>query len=170
MSTRILISALSIAAAATAALAISVGGGARPTMTCAGETVTIVGTAGPDRIVGTPRHDVIVGLDGNDRIHGAGGQDVICGGDGNDFLDGGHGADQLYGGRGDDRLTGGLGGFMGAFRRTEWEILVGGAGRDDLAVRDLYSNSYPPTPAEDRCFSGARTVACPTFRPGLIVE
>ena len=170
MSTTTLISALSIAAATAAALTISVGDAARPTMTCAGEIATIVGTAGPDRIVGTPGDDVIVGLDGNDRISGAGGQDVICGGDGNDVLDGGHGADQLYGGRGDDRLTGGPGGIRGAFHRTEWETLVGGAGRDNLAVRDLYPNPHPSTPAEDRCFSGARAVACPTFHPELIVD
>ena len=170
MSTRTVISTFSVVAATIAALTISVGGGARPTMTCAGETATIVGAAGPDTIVGTPGDDVIVGLDGNDRIHGAGGEDVICGGDGNDFLDGGHGADQLYGGRGDDRLTGGLGGFMGAFHRTEWEVIVGGPGRDDLAVRDLYPNPYPSTPAEDRCFSGARIVACPTFDPELVVD
>lgn len=169
MSTRILIPALSIAAATAAALTIS-SGGAAPAPTCAGKTATILGTAGPDRIVGTRGDDVIVGLDGNDRIQGGGGHDVICGGDGNDVLNGGAGADELHGSRGNDRLTGGPGGVMGAFYRTNWETLVGGAGRDELDVHDLYPNPYPSTPAEDRCFSGARTVACPTFRPGLTVD
>lgn len=170
MLTRTLISALSIAAATAAALTISAGGAARPAQACAGETATILGTAGPDRIVGTPGDDVIVGRAGNDRIHGAGGRDVICGGDGNDVLNGGASADELYGGRGNDRLTGGPGGVMGAFYRTNWETLVGGPGRDQLDVHDLYPNPFPSTPAEDRCFSGARTVACPTFRPGLVVD
>jgi Ca2+-binding RTX toxin-like protein len=170
MSARILISTLVVAAATTAALTISVGGAARPALTCAGETATILGTAGPDRIVGTPGNDVIVGLGGDDCIHGAGGRDVICGRGGNDLLDGGREADELYGGRGDDRLTGGPGGIMGAFHRTDWETLIGGPGRDELAVRDLYPNPYPSTPAEDRCFRGKTTVACPTFHPGWIVE
>jgi Ca2+-binding RTX toxin-like protein len=170
MSTKTLISVITTAAATTAALSIAVGGTARPTPTCAGDTATILGTGGPDRIVGTPGNDVIVGLGGNDSIDGAGGHDVICGGAGNDLLSGGAGADRLYGGRGDDRLTGGPGGVMGAFHRTDWEALIGGAGRDRLDVRDLYPNPYPSTPAEDRCFSGDKTVACPTFHPGWIVE
>jgi Ca2+-binding RTX toxin-like protein len=170
MSTRALVIALGSAAVATAALVISVGGAARPTPTCAGETATILGTRGPDRIVGTPGNDVIVGLDGADRIHGAGGRDVVCGGGGDDHLDGGEGVDRLYGGPGDDRLTGGPGGVMGAFHRTEWETLVGGAGRDDLDVRDLYPNPSPSTPAEDRCFREDHPVACPTFHPGWVVE
>ncbi len=171
MSTRLLVSMLGIAAAAVTAVALIVSdGAAEPALACAGRTATIRGTDGQDRIVGTSGDDVIVGLDGSDRIEGAGGHDVICGGAGNDGLYGGHGADRLYGGRGDDRLTGGPGGFMGAFRRSEWEILVGGAGRDDLAIRDLYPNPYPSTPAEDRCFSGAVRVACPTFRPELVVD
>ena len=170
MFTRILTSALVIAALAAAALTISTGGAARPLLICAGTTATIRGTDGPDRILGTSGDDVIVGLGGSDRLEGAGGHDVICGGGGDDLLYGGNGADRLYGGRGDDRLTGGPGGFMGAFRRSEWEILVGGAGRDDLAIRDLYPNPYPSTPADDRCFSGAVRVACPSFRPELVVD
>ena len=170
MSTRILIATLSIAALVAAALTIAVGGQTRPNPTCDGETATILGTNGPERIVGTPGNDVIVGLGGSDRIEGAGGHDVICGGEGNDLLFGGRGADRLYGGRGDDRLSGGPGGFMGAFRLTNWELLVGGPGRDDLDMHDLYPNPHQSTPAEDRCFSGVRPVACPTFDPELVVD
>jgi hypothetical protein len=47
--------------------------------TCAGRTVTIPGSGGADRIVGTIGPDVISGLAGKDRITGAGGDDFICG-------------------------------------------------------------------------------------------
>jgi Ca2+-binding RTX toxin-like protein len=39
---------------------------------CAGETATIVGTSGNDRLRGTPGKDVIVGLGGQDVIAASG--------------------------------------------------------------------------------------------------
>src|SRR3954451_24584901 len=101
--------------------------GAEPP-TCNGQVATIVGTTGPDRIVGTPARDVINADAGDDVVSGEGTGDVICGGVGNDTIgaDGGNdrmfgdedtdtlggdrGNDRLFGGDGDgDRLRGGLG-------------------------------------------------------------
>jgi uncharacterized delta-60 repeat protein len=89
---------------------------------CAGRRATIVGTAAPDRLRGTPRRDVIAGLGGGDTIRALGGADIVCGGPGRDTLAGGGGADRLLGGPGRDRLLGGPG----------RDRLVGGAGRDVL--------------------------------------
>lgn len=67
--------------------------------TCRGETATIIGTSGADRLTGTRGPDVIVGLGGNDRIDGLAGDDVLCGNGGADHLVGSRGRDGLYGGR-----------------------------------------------------------------------
>ncbi len=47
---------------------------------CAGQSVTLIGTAGADTLTGTDKRDVIAGLDGDDVIMGLGKDDVICGG------------------------------------------------------------------------------------------
>lgn len=77
--------------------------------TCDGQTATIVGTEGDDRIRGTSGVDVIVGLGGNDRIAGRGGNDIVCGGTGRDDLRGDNGADRLFGEQDDDTLRGNSG-------------------------------------------------------------
>lgn len=84
---------------------------------------TIVGTPGPDRLVGTKRADVICGLGGDDTIFGRGGADRILGGTGNDVIRGGGGRDAVDGGEGADRLVGSAGD----------DVLVGGGGNDRLA-------------------------------------
>jgi Ca2+-binding RTX toxin-like protein len=53
----------------------------------------VTGTAGNDRLVGTPRADVIRGLAGRDELLGRGGPDFLQGGPGRDTLDAGAGAD-----------------------------------------------------------------------------
>jgi Ca2+-binding RTX toxin-like protein len=86
--------------------------------TCRGRPVTISGSPGNDKLLGTPGPDVIDGGSGDDEIHGLGGDDVICGGngmdelwgdDGDDVLAGGNGFDILHGGPGNDTLDGGNG-------------------------------------------------------------
>lgn len=47
---------------------------------------TLIGTEGPDRIIGSSRVDWIDGREGNDRIYGGGGEDRIQGGPGNDVI------------------------------------------------------------------------------------
>ncbi len=125
---------LTIAAAVLLALA-SGGSLARPAaagaaQTCGGHRVTILGTPGPDRIVGRRASDVIAGLGGDDVIlDGPNGNDIICGDGGRDRLHAGHGNDRLYGGsgrdvaiggQGNDRLSGGGGD----------DLLLGGSGND----------------------------------------
>ena len=83
---------------------------------------TIRGTAGHDRLVGTPKKDVICGLGGNDRIRALAGNDVVRGGAGRDSLYGGRGNDRLYGSSGKDLVHGHSG----------RDRVVGGRGRDRL--------------------------------------
>jgi Ca2+-binding RTX toxin-like protein len=91
--------------------------------TCGGKKVTIMGTPGPDHIVGKRASDVIYGGGGDDVISGGpNGNDTICGGPGDDVIKGGRGFDSLYGEGGDDTLDG----------ETGSDMLDGGAGKDDL--------------------------------------
>jgi hypothetical protein len=95
-----------------------------PGPTCAGAEATILGTTADDRgelkLIGTPGPDVIVGFDGRDVISGAGAEDIVCAGRGPDRLKGGDGADVLRGSRGEDSLAGGDGA----------DELFGGRGKD----------------------------------------
>lgn len=101
---------------------------------CHGEKVTIVGTNGPNRLVGGPGRDVIAGRGGDDVILGQGGDDVICGGGGadrvlagpgDDLVDGDSGRDVIDGQGGHDRL------WSGASRS---DLLIGGPGNDHLML------------------------------------
>jgi len=73
------------------------------------------GTAGADRLVGTPSTDVILGLQGDDTIWGTGGNDI------------------LYAGYGDDRVHAGAGRYLlaGAYGT---DVLFGGPGADAFLV------------------------------------
>jgi Ca2+-binding RTX toxin-like protein len=82
----------------------------------------IIGTNGPDHLVGAKKADLIEGLGGDDALFAKRGADTMLGGDGNDMLYGGRGADALFGGDGDDILIGGRGD----------DYLRGGAGDDVL--------------------------------------
>ena len=64
---------------------------------CKGQTPSVAGTNGNDRLSGTPGRDVIVGLGGKDKLSGLAGNDLICGGPGKDTLNGGTGKDTLLG-------------------------------------------------------------------------
>lgn len=70
-------------------------------------------------VLGTPGPDWIVGSDFNDILDGQGGDDLLCGGDGPDDLRGLSGNDRMYGGNGFDRISGdtgtdqGYGGYNG---------------------------------------------------------
>jgi hypothetical protein len=78
-------------------------------LTCKGQSLTGVGTDGPDEIVGTPNRDVIAALGGKDKVSGLAGKDLICGGKGKDTLRGGRNKDKLLGQGGKDKLVGGSG-------------------------------------------------------------
>jgi len=62
---------------------------------CLGKKATIVGTAGPDKLTGTPHRDVIAALGGADEVRALAGPDLICGGKGSDRLFGGPGKDEV---------------------------------------------------------------------------
>ena len=101
-----------------------------PSITCEGQTATIVGTSGNDNnIRGTSSRDVIAALGGND---------IVCGGAGADTVDGGAGADRLIGdesggtsGGGIDRIVGGTGNdYINGGARNDF--LDGSSGNDEV--------------------------------------
>ncbi len=94
---------------------------------CAGQTPTILGTAGADQLGGTAGADVIDGLGGNDTVNALGGNDVVCGGPGKDTLKGGGGKDRLLGQAGKDKLKGGGG----------KDTCKGGKGKDTAAACEV---------------------------------
>jgi Ca2+-binding RTX toxin-like protein len=67
------------------------------------------GTAGVDRMIGTPLADRLYGLAGDDRLIGGASGDVLWGGAGRDAIFGNIGNDTINGGRGSDQLSGGMG-------------------------------------------------------------
>lgn len=75
--------------------------------TIASNDFRILGTRGPDVIVGGPGPNVISGAGGNDVICGGFGRDRISGDRGNDTIDGKRGNDTVHGERGSDELDGG---------------------------------------------------------------
>lgn len=111
---------------------------------CFGQPATItgsgglVGTGGPDVIVGTDASqsiqggggdDIICGKGGHDNISGGSGNDVIDGGAGNDNIDGDGGNDEIHGGSGDDKMLGG-GGRDQIIGDGGRDVASGGDGRD----------------------------------------
>jgi Ca2+-binding RTX toxin-like protein len=116
---------------------------------CLGRRATIVGTQGPDRIIGTPRRDVVVALHGIDSVLGEGGDDIIClgpggspsneetsnAGGGDDILMGGPGTDWLHGGDSGADILRGESGPDQLFGYFGHDTLKGGPGRDYLDGR-----------------------------------
>ena len=125
--------------------------------TCMNRTVTIMGTDGPDRLIGQSGvSDVIYGGLGNDQINGGDfyeeddvpgrapdyncggpGADYIVGGPGNDHINGGDGNDTLWGQRGDDVVRGNAGAdhlrdLSCADCDSGDDVQVGGPGPDDI--------------------------------------
>jgi Ca2+-binding RTX toxin-like protein len=81
--------------------------------TCFGMTVTLMGTPGPDTLLGKAEvSEVIHGGGGNDTIIGGEfydsgtAPDLLCGGPGDDHVKGAPGNDKLNGGDGQDRVDG----------------------------------------------------------------
>jgi Ca2+-binding RTX toxin-like protein len=81
--------------------------GAARRPTCKGVPATIVAARTDTTIVGTPGPDVILGNGLANIIHGGEGDDIICGGGRDDQIFGEGGLDQIFGGSGDDVLDGG---------------------------------------------------------------
>lgn len=130
-----------------------------PRQTCFGRAATIIGTPGPDYLIGGAE-DVVVGLGGDDILDGG----TACGGAGDDAFgsepgmnnkwDGGSGNDQLMGDWGVDILLGGPGDDYihdgdGEEDEPDWvdpgtDVMKGGPGNDwifSVAGRNLvYGN------------------------------
>ncbi len=98
-------------------------------LTCLGLVPNIIGTNGPNVLVGGPGNDVILGLGGDDIIDGRGGNDVICAGRGNDRVRGGPGKDIIVGQRGNDKLRGN-GGRDRLYGNSGDDYLDGGTGNN----------------------------------------
>jgi len=99
---------------------------------------------GGAKIVGTDGPDVIVGSAGADHIFGGNGDDVICAKESGDTVEGGNGADMIYGACGPDVLVGGPGD----------DSINGGGGRDRIdggRGNDLLSGG----PGPDQIFGGS---------------
>lgn len=110
---------------------------------CFGRRATIVGTAGPNTLFGSPyRTDVIVGLGGNDYI--SGGNDYPENGDPPDYICAGPGADEVYGGPGADHMLGGDGAdyLEGSFGA---DYIDGNVGDDQVLDIDSEYESVPDT-------------------------
>ncbi len=112
----------------------------------------VLGTSGPDIMMGTPNSDWISGLAGDDEITGKGSDDCLFGGDGNDTVLGLNGDDHLEGGAGDDSVIGASGS----------DLIYGGVGIDYLrgggGIDTIYGNSGNDNIAgggqDDRIFGG----------------
>jgi hypothetical protein len=115
----------------------------------------IVGVRGPSFIDGRNGDDLICALAGPDRIWGGNGDDRIFGGPGpdliwgelgNDWIDGGRSPDEIWGANGNDVLIGDRGS----------DLLVGGHGDDelyggigiDILIDDKGENILDPGPQE----------------------
>lgn len=134
--TLILLGVTSLAALALPATAAQ----AAPPL-CWGKPATIVGTPGPDHLVGQSGvADVIWGGGGDDVITGGAyysddavpgrAADLLCGEAGNDYVYGGPGPDKLNGGDGDDSVDGAYGN----------DTVQGNAGNDELVDESMADN------------------------------
>ena len=126
-----------VALAAAVTSAADPAGSDRPR--CQGETATMVGTSGQDRLDGSPGRDVIVARGAGDHIRTRGGADLICAGRGHDFISAGGGLDLVSGGPGPDSISLGPGADRGA----------GGTGRDAL-----WGAPQRDDRKRDRCLGG----------------
>ena len=111
-----------------------------------GESISLAGWSGIERIEGNVGHDVIDATAlgeaifvwanaGNDTIHGGSGNDTLLGGDGNDYITGGGGQDTILGWSGDDTVDAGAGDDI-IYVFDDGDVVHGGAGYDEVVVRD----------------------------------
>ena len=101
-----------------------------------GNTITLGGTEGDDKLTaGHADDDTVWGDGGNDVIDGGGGNDFLYGGSGNDTMLGGQGDDVIHGDAGDDSISGGDG-LDTIFGADGNDFIEAGRG-DDIAMGGL---------------------------------
>lgn len=126
---------------------------------CEGYPATVVGTDGPDHLVGTPvRNEVFVALGGDDLIDGDLTGDIVCGGDGDDTITSGGGLVGL-GEAGDDTITIGASNDITDVGRIE-----GGDGNDVLTNQGRVQVYFVGGAGDDRMVNGPSAFA--DFLPG----
>ncbi len=130
---------------------------------CRGAIATLVGTAGNDRLRGTPHDDVIVARAGNDFVYGLAGDDRVCDNDGRDHVFLGQGEDQAGGGAGNDHIEGGSGDDWLAGRRGN-DTVEGDAGNDRI-IGELGDDKLRGEGGNDNLGGGPGTDDC-TGGPG----
>jgi len=114
---------------------------------CGRHPATLVGTPGPDHLVGRSDHAVIVGLGGDDDISGA--FRIACGGRGDDTIEAGSiGGAREFGGPGDD--------FLDHAQFVDLVTMIGGRGNDTM---EGYSSLVEGGPGDDVMDAGFGTVS-----------
>jgi Ca2+-binding RTX toxin-like protein len=98
-------------------------------------SVTLIGGAGNDILLGGRGNDLLIGGDGCDILRGGCGDDTLLGGAGMDLLEGGWGNDVLCGGEGSDLILGMNGNDVLSGDAGD-DILLGGNGNDTLMGGD----------------------------------
>ena len=130
---------------------------------CPNTTRTIVGTEGPDRIIGTAAAELILTLGANDIADGRGNRDCILLGPGNDRgtgsgqadrVDGEAGRDRVAGGTGNDTVLGGIGNDI-VSGNPGGDRLVGEEGRDTVSGGPGNDRANGRS-GNDRVFGGSR--------------
>ena len=128
---------------------------AMATEECMGETATLSGTEGDDKIMGTDGRDVISALGGNDSITGLQGDDWICAGAGDDSIYAGAGADRILAESGVDYVAAGVGGDVinplnQDASTSGLDVYLGQAGDDTFgADAELEDDSFRGGPGRD---------------------
>jgi Ca2+-binding RTX toxin-like protein len=112
-----------------------------PTLT----SVTVVGQAGDDRIIGGDFDELLAGGTGNDRVIGGPGNDIVQGNSGDDKISGGLGADSVLGGDGADTVTGHRDDLATAPYDDTRDQLSGGRGSDRVNAVDTDIETEPST-------------------------
>ncbi len=95
----------------------------------------IIGTPGPDTMVGSDHDEIFIARGGDDIVSGGGGNDLIQAGAGNDTLSGGDDADTLNAGSGDDSIDSGSSDTVidpASAPVSEGELRVNGTSGDDV--------------------------------------
>ncbi|MGH2340541.1 hypothetical protein ACRC7T_03555 [Segnochrobactraceae bacterium EtOH-i3] len=114
------------------------------------DTLTQIGRATSDKILGISTSDVIRGNSGNDSLSGLAGDDTLSGGAGKDVI---------YGGTGDDVLLPGAG----------QDLIYGGDGSDTLSYAD-YGSAVSVTLAFATGYAGSTNVGATTKDLFLDIE